>query len=199
MSDISNQLLGQIGHQGIQDISRQIGADEDQTTRALSGIIPTLLGAMATNSKTESGANGIFSALDSDHDGSILDNITDFIGNYNQGPGEGILRHVLGRNQPVVESGLSAKTGLDSSQISKLLKIAAPLIMGYLGREKRTNNNQGFDLGSISDLLGGLTRESDQSTGLDLGDILNVVGGLTDNKTQRSGGIGGLLGKLFGR
>ncbi|MBT8326380.1 MAG: DUF937 domain-containing protein [Bacteroidia bacterium] len=199
MSDILNQLLGQLGPQGIQAISKQIGADDSQTSNALGGVIPTLLGAMANNSKSQSGANGLLGALDSDHDGSILDDVAGFVGNFNQGPGEGILKHVLGGNQPVVESGLSAKTGLNSSQISNLLKIAAPLIMGYLGRQKRASNNQGFDIGGIADLLGGMTRESDQSTGIDLGDILNVVGGLTGNQTQRSGGIGGLLGKLFGR
>jgi hypothetical protein len=107
---------------------------------------------------------------------------------------------VLGDKRNSVENGLSFKTGLNSSQVSKLLKIAAPLIMGYLGKQKKQQGS-GFDLGSIAGLLGGMANTSDKSTGLDLGDILQAVGGLSGNKSggQSGGGIGGMLGKLFGR
>jgi hypothetical protein len=78
--------------------------------------------------------------------------------------------------------------------------MAAPLIMGYLGKQKKQQGS-GFDLGSIAGLLGGMSNTADKGTGLDLGDILQVVGGLSGgNSTQKSGGgIGGILGKLFGR
>ena len=202
MNDILNQLLGQIGPQGLQAISKQIGADENQTTTALGGIIPTLLGAMATNSQSQTGAQGLLGALDRDHDGSILDDVAGFVGNYNSGPGEGILKHILGGQQPVVENGLSSKTGLNSSQISNLLKIAAPLVLGYLGKQKRQESSSGFDIGNIASILGGMTQQADKFTGLDIGYILSVVGSLSggqSNGGSASGGIGGLLGKLFRR
>lgn len=154
---------------------------------------------MANNTKTEQGANGLLGALDRDHDGSILDDALGFIGNFSGGPGEGILKHVLGGNQTVVENGLSQKTGLSSGQIGNLLKIAAPLIMAYLGKQKKENSG-GFDISNITNLLGGMTQQADQSTGLDLGDILSVVGSLAGGETQQQGGAGGmlgLLGKLF--
>ncbi|MGB0849909.1 MAG: DUF937 domain-containing protein [Bacteroidia bacterium] len=198
MSDILNQLLGQLGPQGIQAISKQIGASESQTTDALGGVLPTLLGAMANNTKTPEGASGLLGALDSDHDGSILDDVAGFVGNFNDGPGQGILKHVLGGNQPAVEQGLSAKTGLNSSQISNVLKIAAPIVLGYLGKQKK-QSSAGFDIGGIAQLLGGMTQQADQSTGLDLGDILNVVGGLSGNKSSGATSALGLLGKLFGK
>lgn len=200
MNDILNQLLSQVGPQGIQAISNQIGASENQTTTALSGMIPTLLGAMANNAQSQSGAEGLLGALDRDHDGSILDDVAGFVGNFNNGPGEGILKHVLGGQQPVVENGLSAKTGLNSSQISNLLKIAAPLILGYLGKQKKQQSQSGFDVSNIASILGGMTQQADKSTGLDIGDLLQVVGGLTGNQGgSQAGGIGGLLGKLFRR
>ena len=199
MNDILNQLLSQVGPQGIQAISNQLGASESQTSNALGGVIPTLLGAMANNTQSQSGAQGLLSALDKDHDGSILDDVAGFASNFNNGPGQGILNHVLGGNQPAVEQGLSAKTGLSSSQISSLLKIAAPIILGYLGKQKKQSSS-GFDLGSITNLLGGMTQQADKSTGIDLGDILSVVGGLSGgNQRGGSAGIGGLLGKLFRR
>lgn len=199
MNDILNQLLSQVGPQGLQAISQQIGASENQTKDALGGIVPTLLGAMANNSKTKEGAQGLLGALDSDHDGSILDDVVGFVSNYNNGPGQGILKHVLGGNQPTVEQGLSAKTGLNTSQISNILKIAAPLVLGYLGKQKKQASS-GFDVSDIAGLLGGMTQQADKSTGLDISDILGIVGGLTGNKS--GGGAAsalGLLGKLFKR
>lgn len=200
MNDILNQLLSQVGPQGIQAISNKIGASEDQTSNALGGMIPTLLGAMANNAQSSSGAQGLLGALDADHDGSILDDVAGFVGNFNNGPGEGILKHILGGQQPAVENGLSAKTGLNSSQISSLLKIAAPLVLGYLGKQKRQQPQAGFDVSNIASILGGMTQQADKSTGLDIGDLLQVVGGLSGNQSSaQTGGIGGLLGKLFRR
>jgi len=98
----------------------------------------------------------------------------------------------------VVESGLSQKTGLNSSQMSGLLKMVAPILMGYLGKQKKSQSS-GFDIGSITDLLGGLASESDKNTSLDLGDVFDIVGGLTGGSSKKSsGGLGGMLGKLFG-
>jgi len=200
MNDILTQLLKEVGPQGLQAISSQIGANEQQTSNALGGMIPTLLGAMANNAQSPSGAQGLLGALDSDHDGSILDDVAGFVENFNNGPGAGILKHVLGGQQPAVENGLSAKTGLNSSQISSLLKIAAPLVLGYLGRQKRQQPQSGFDVSNIASILGGMTQQADKSTGLDIGDLLQVVGGLTGNQGgSQAGGIGGLLGKLFRR
>lgn len=198
--DITKLLMSQLGEGGIESLANKIGADKEKTTSAIEGVVPTLLGAMSSNAKSDSGASGFLAALDRDHDGSILDDISGFIGNTDGSAGQGILNHVLGGNQSNVESGLSSKTGLNSNQISSLLQTIAPLVMGYLGKQKRQSNS-GFDTSSIGGLLGSLTSTSDNSTGLDLGDILNVVGGLTggNSSNSNSGGIGGMLGKLFGR
>lgn len=194
--DITKIIMDQLGENGLSAMAEKIGADKKQTASALEGIMPTLLGAMSNNSQSESGASGLLGALDRDHDGSILDDITGFITGGDNNSGSGILRHVLGDNQSAVEQGLSAKTGLQSNQISSLLTMVAPILMGYLGKQKKQSNNQsgGFDLGGLSSLLGNWAGEADKNTGLDLNDILKVVGGLGG---KSSGGLGGLLGNLF--
>ncbi|MBO6515600.1 MAG: DUF937 domain-containing protein [Bacteroidia bacterium] len=198
--DLTKLIMAQLGEGGIDAMAQKIGADPKQTSSALEGVVPTLLGAMSNNAKSNEGASGLLGALDRDHDGSILDDVTGFIGNSDNGPGAGILKHVLGDNKSAVESGLSQKTGLNSGQIGNMLTMVAPLIMGYLGKQKREDSGGGFDLGGIAGMLGNLASTSDKSTGLDLGDVLSVVGGLTGgNSKGGSAGIGGLLGKLFGR
>jgi hypothetical protein len=96
--DITQLLLSQLGEGGVDAMASKIGADKSQTTSALEGIVPTLLGAMSSNTKSESGASGLLGALDRDHDGSVFDDVAGFIGNSDNGPGEGILKHVLGGN-----------------------------------------------------------------------------------------------------
>ena len=129
MNDILNQLLEQVGPQGLEAISAQIGATEEQTTSALGRMTPTLLGAIASNSKSKSGAEGLPVALDANHDGSILDDMIGFVENYDNGSGDARLKRVLSSQRPTVEQGPSSKTGLNRSQVSNLLKIAAPLVL----------------------------------------------------------------------
>lgn len=185
-------LLNQFGNAEIDQISNKIGANKAQTQEALTAALPALLSAMKNNTTNKEGANGLISALDRDHDGSILDDIGGFISNYQNGSGEGILKHTLGNNLTQVEQGLSAKTSLDHGQTHEIFKMIAPIVMGYLGKQRK-QNNIGSD--SITDLLGGLTKSADNASSIDLGDIFNMLGG-SENKRS---GLGGLLGNLFGK
>lgn len=185
-------LLNQFGNAEIDQISDKIGANKAQTQEALTAALPALLSAMKNNTTNKEGANGLISALDRDHDGSILDDIGGFISNYQNGSGEGILKHTLGNNLTQVEQGLSAKTSLDHGQTHEIFKMIAPIVMGYLGKQRK-QNNIGSD--SITDLLGGLTKSADNASSIDLGDIFNMLGG-SENKRS---GLGGLLGNLFGK
>lgn len=197
MEQLLQQLMGQFGPSTIDSLSKQIGADPKQTQDAVSGAIPSILGAMSNNSKSSSGANGLLGALDRDHDGSILDDIGGFIGKGDTSQGSGILKHVLGGQENDVADKLSAKSGLQKSQMNNVMQMVAPIIMGYLGKQKRQSSS-GLNSGNISGLLSQMTSDADNSTGIDLNDVLSMVGGLTGSK-GRSSGLGGLLGKFFSK
>ena len=185
--------------------------NQEQTSSAMGAIVPMLIGAMANNSSSSEGASGLLGALDKDHDGSILDDLGGFLGgsmtSNRSANGGGILGHILGGNQPNVESGLANKLGVDSGSIGQLMKIAAPMIMAYLGRAKRTApdaGNAGFNSGGIGDILGQLAGGSRQSSGIDIGDIMDMVGGMSGSaapasKSSGGGLLGGLLKGMFGR
>ena len=76
-------------------------------------------------------------ALDRDHDGSILDDLGGFLGDYLSGRGAGILSHIFGDQEGAVERGVSQASGLDLSKVGPLLMILAPIVMGALGRARR--------------------------------------------------------------
>ena len=188
-----------MGDDAIAKMSEMVGEDREHTGKAVQVSVPTLLNALNNNSNNPQGAQGILSALDRDHDGSILDDISGFLNQGNTADGEGILKHVLGDKKGMVESGLSSKAGVSSESMSKILAMLAPIVMGYLGKQKKQNNVNSAD--GISDLLTSVVGSigGNGSGGLDLGDVLDVIGGFTGGGQKSAGGILGTLGKLFGR
>jgi hypothetical protein len=198
MSSIIELLMDQLGGENLGKISRQVGAREEDTAKEMPEILGLLTDALARNSSRQDGAQALSNALAKDHDGSILDNLPDFIDNFQAGPGDGILRHVLGDKRGAIEERLSQKSSLDLGSITKLLTMAAPLVMGFLGRSQKKD---GLDVGALAGLLGAereqARRVAPQSTGL-LGQLLDTDGDgdITDDVVKIGGG---LLSKLFGR
>jgi len=211
MSGFLDLLSSPMGKQLISGVAGQTGQSTDQTGSVLSMALPLLMGAMKKNTATPEGAQGLMNALSgSKHDGSLLDNLGGlFSGGVDQSvmdDGAGILGHVLGGKQSQVENALSSKSGMDAGTIATILKVAAPLLMGYLGKQKQQQNVS--DANGLGSMLGGLMGGSDggqkqQSlieSFLDSdgdGSILDDVAAMALG--GKKGGIGGLLGGLFGK
>ena len=199
MGSLMDLLAGQLGADTVKQISNQIGSDEQTTSKALSDALPALLGALAHNTTKQGGAEALSSALDKEHDGSILNNLSGFLSNAQSGPGDGILRHVLGGKRSMMEAALGKSAGLDAGKAGQILAMAAPLLMGALGQAKRQNN---LDAQGLASLLHGERQESEKKSpgamGL-LGAILDADGdGDVDAGDIARKGIG-MLGKLFGK
>lgn len=197
-------LQGQLSDDVLGQLSQQIGAEKQQTAAAANGIFATLLGGLANNATNESGLSGLASALDRDHDGSILDDLVGMVGNMSQGSsaapnalnGTGILGHILGDRQEMAAQQISQNSGLNVGQIMKLMPILAPIVMGVLGKAK---NSGGLDLGGLANILMGSAQNA-QSGGFGdlLGSVLGgVLGGNQPQQQQQPQG-GGLLGQVLG-
>ncbi len=150
-------LQGQISEGLVDQLSQQLGgADKQQTANAASGILSTLMSAMAKNAATPDGASALANALDNDHDGSILDNLSSILGgsaqpqNTRATNGAGILKHVLGGKQAGAIDMISKMSGLSSGNTGNLMSMLAPMVMGMLGKQKKANN---LDGGGIADFL----------------------------------------------
>lgn len=194
MENILALIKSQIGDQGVDALSKQLGEEPSKVNQAIEGMVPTMLGAMANNTQSKDGAQGLLAALDRDHDGSILDDVAGFFQQGDNKQGAGILKHVLGDKRSAIENGISQKSGLSGQSASKLMEMLAPVVMGFLGKQKKETSS-GFDLDNIGGLLQSLAGDADKGTGLDLGDLLNMVGGLGGKSNQ--GGLGGMAGGLL--
>jgi hypothetical protein len=190
--------MDQLGGDSAVQIGRRVGIREDAARQVLPDVLGVLTGALARNSSRSEGAQALATALDKDHDGSVLDNLTDFIDNYQQGPGEGILRHVLGSRRPEIEQNLSRNSGLDAAAIGKLLTLIAPLLMGALGRSKR---QAGLDVDALSGLLGAERQQAVRAAPTSADLLTQLLDADGDGQIADDvGKIGmGLLSKLFRR
>ena len=186
------------------------GQPENKTADVLSMAMPLLLGAMKKNVSSPQGAEGLMNALSSKHDGGLLDNLGGlFGGGVDQSvinDGAGILGHVFGGKQANVENALSQKSGLDAGSVAQILKIAAPLVMAYLGKQKAQSNvNDANGLNSLlGSMLGGQPAQNQSliTTLLDAdgdGSVLDDVAGMVMGTSKKKSGLGGLLGGLFGK
>ena len=207
MSTIYDTVLQQLGGANLSRLSRQIGADEPTTERAVQTALPMLLGGLARNSARPEGAASLAGALNEHRGGGLLENLGGLIGNPQSGPGAGILGHIFGGRRDTVEEGVGQATGLDRQQIGKLLMVLAPIVLGVLARrgsaggaaaqpeappapdelgpmlERESQEAAQKAPGGLGGLLGMLDRDGD---GNPLNDLGRITGGL--------GGLGGMLG-----
>lgn len=213
MSGLLDLLNSPMGKQIVSGAAGQTGQSEGKTAEIMAMAMPLLMGAMKKNASTPGGAQGLMNALSSKHDGGILGDLGGlFGGGVDQNvmdDGAGILGHVFGSKQAQVENALSSKSGVDAGSISQILKIAAPILMGFLGQQTRQQNVNNPDAlnGLLGGLMGGGSNAGQQQSLIESfldsdgdGSIIDDLAGMVLNSgNQKSGGLGGLLGGLFGK
>ncbi|HJD86591.1 DUF937 domain-containing protein [uncultured Empedobacter sp.] len=191
--DFTNLIQGTIGQQVVGSAAKQLGINESQAQSAVAAAVPFLLSALNKNAQT-GGAEGISNAL-KQHDGSILDNLSGFLGQGgNQQDGLGILNHVLGNKQQNVASAISQQSGISVGQVTQILALVAPIVMGYLGKQKQS---EGLDSNGIAGLLGGLvggTSTQSNQGGVNLGGFEKLL----DQDGDGQLGLGDAMGFLGG-
>ena len=76
-----NNIIGLLQGQDLQALTSKLGGDEAQVKSGLGLALPAILEALNKNTNTPEGAESLNKALEKDHDGSILDNVTGFLNN----------------------------------------------------------------------------------------------------------------------
>lgn len=157
-------LLGQQqGAEAVDQISQNVGAEPSLVNTAIQAALPMILSGLANNAATPQGAESLNSALERDHDGSLLGNLGGLgsliFGGQQAAPpprqadAGGILGHIFGNNQGQVAEQVSNQSGLGVGQVAQILMMLAPIVMSYLGQQKQ---QQGVGADGLGGLLGGL-------------------------------------------
>ena len=206
--NITDLISGSVGSQAIEGISQKLGVDKNQAQYVVAAAVPLMMSALNYNAqKSPERAEGIQQALSSKHNGGIFDNLA---GLFNEGPTEDedkMVNHIFGKNTDTVKESLSEKSGISIGKIGGILALLAPLVMGYLGKQRQSQESSG-SVGGLGDLLGSILGGGNSNTagqGGGLGDIIgSVLGGGASQNSQpagnqqtNTGGLGDLVGDFF--
>ncbi len=212
-------LTGNTSNQVAEKAENKFGISRNQIIALLAVAAPLIISYLRNKSQDAKEAEALNNALDKDHDGSILNDSSQL--EARESEGGSILGHIFGGDKQNVENQLSQNTGISIDKIGPVLAMLAPVIMGYIGKEKQQSN---VGAGGLGDLLGGIlgnasnqaqTQQSSplndilgsvlgggqsQSSGNPLNDILGSVlgGGNNNQQKQQGGGLGDILGSFLG-
>ena len=166
-------LVGQEkGTDAVNQISQMLGADQTTTNSAIQMALPMILSALAKNAAQPQGAESLNNALQENHNGGILNNLNGYLNAPDANDGIGILGHILGQKQGAAAQQVSQNSGLDMGQVAQLLIMLAPIVMGYLGKQKQQAN---LDSNGLSKLLNEKQQEIQSSDNPMMSSISNVL------------------------
>jgi hypothetical protein len=166
-------LVGQQkGNDAVSQISQMLGADQTTTNSAIQMALPMILSAMAKNAAQPSGAESLNNTLQKNHDGGILNDLGGYLNAPNSNDGIGILGHIFGQKQGAAAQQVSQSSGLDLGQVAQLMITLAPVVMGYLGKQKQQAN---LDSNGLSNLLNEKQQEIQSSDNPMMSSISNML------------------------
>jgi len=194
MTNLVDSVLAHIGDPQIAQIAAQLGTTPDQARDAVEHAVPLIVGGMAQNASTPSGADALHNVL-GDHAGQDLSSMLgNLFGGGGSGIGGAILGHIFGGNQAAANQGLGHVTGLGQQSAGQLMAILAPIVMAALANRVQQG---GIDSGSLGGMLGQQSQQIQQQGGV-VGGLLNAVLGHGGGNLDLSS-LGGLLGGLTRR
>lgn len=188
-------LLGLLQGQDLGQLAEQVGGNEGQVKNGVMAALPAMLTALSKNTGTEKGAQELNNALETKHDGSILNNLSGYLSNPDLKDGAGILNHLFGSQTSNVANAVSQSSGLDSNGSMKMLQMLAPVLMGMLGQQKKQNNLDAEGIGNLTSMLASNFGSEAGASG-----IMEAVTNLLDSNKDGNvmDDIMGMVGKLFG-
>ena len=192
------QLTKTLASQIAEQASAKTGLDQTQAQNAIPAVVASLLGGMKKNVAQPDGANALASAL-SNHDGGLLDQISNLSDDNVLNDGQKIIGHLLGGKQQQAQQALATANGAQESQMADLFAMVAPALMASLGKAKQ---DQGLDVNALAGLINNEGQAAAAALPNELGGLMKFIdqdgdGDFKDDLIQAAGSK--LLGGLFGK
>ncbi|MDW8295631.1 MAG: DUF937 domain-containing protein [Raineya sp.] len=161
MENLFQNLTGLLQGDILKNIAQQFGVNEEVVQKVVAMGLPMILGGLNKNVQQEEGAKSLDKALEK-HDGSLLNNIASAFANNSQNiiqDGMKILGHVLGNAQQNAQNQISKTAGVSVEIVGNILAAAAPIVMGFLGQQKK---QQGLDVKGVVNIVNTTTQQAPQ-------------------------------------
>jgi hypothetical protein len=192
MNFITQMITQKIAGVAARALAPRLGVSEATAERAVVIAVPLILAALARNAARPEGAKELHEAVNTDHDGSIFDNLGGYLGNPQAANGAGILGHVFGEQQGTIQNNLAQATGLDPNAAGNILETVAPLVMGAVGQTQQQNN---LDPDGLSQYLDSQRQQTEAAAP----DVMGALNSMLDSNRDGSvtDDVGRLLGNFF--
>jgi OmpA-OmpF porin, OOP family len=151
--NILSLIQNQLSSQTIGQISNALGEGQEQTRSALSTAFPALLGSLV--GKANASPSGLGEIFNSIKQGQLQGGWTDAIGQAISGEPppiarQSLLSSILGSKLGPVADFIASRCGIRGGSATSLLGMAAPLLMGTLGKQV---SSQGLGEAGLGQLL----------------------------------------------
>jgi OmpA-OmpF porin, OOP family len=173
-----------------------VGEDHASTATAMSGILPAVLGSVVGKASTADGASSVMSMVTGGgHDGGMLDNLGSMLGGGAStdtmlSGGSGILSSLLGDKVGGIASIIGNFAGIKSGSANSLMSMAAPMIMGLIGKQVSSN---GLNSSGLMSMLAGQKDHIAAAMPAGLGDKLGGLLGMGSMFSGASSMMSGMV------
>jgi OmpA-OmpF porin, OOP family len=147
-SYFSNELISKA--------SSSLGESEGGISKVISAAIPSLIGTIADKASSHEGANSVLSMASEQNDSGILGALGGFLGgddNSNSllSKGSGIISSLFGNGgqSNMLTTLISSFAGVKGSTVGTILSMAAPAILGLVGKHTKDNNMSASSMASM--------------------------------------------------
>jgi OmpA-OmpF porin, OOP family len=177
--DLLGLVKDQLTSAAVGKISDFLGESSENTQSAVGAAIPTLLGGLMEKASTTDGAGSLLGMLkDGGHDGSLLGGLGDLLGSGDGisgllSGGSGIISSLLGDKVGGIVDLIANVSGIKKSSSSSLLSLAAPILMGVLGKQV---SSQGLGISGLASMLMGQKDAVKAALPAGADGILNMAG-----------------------
>ena len=135
--NILDAIINAKGGAAVDQLGSQFGLGQDQTTAALSALVPALAAGFQKNLQSPDGVGNLMSALSKGNHQRYIDSPQSLGDHTAVQEGNGILGHVLGSKDVSrqVASRAAAQTGISPDLLKQMLPLAATLVMGAFAQK----------------------------------------------------------------
>lgn len=147
-TNLTDLFKNSFGDMLVRECSGLLGESAQSISASVDAIVAAVFSSIIMKSNTDLGAKSLLAFIS---DNGLLDVSFKSSGNDElMNKGAGVLNYLFGNHTTPLTDSISAAGGLKSSSSSSLLKIVAPLVLGFFGRFVKENS---LNSSGVKDLL----------------------------------------------
>lgn len=168
MNILNTILESGLNENFLNSISSKTGIDSNSLQSLVKDLAPQLLNGAKANLASENDSSDLINMISNTNLDSLSQN-PEQLDNLDTSNMLGQLFSSLNENESDVANAMSSKSGIDSSLISSLLPMLAPLIMGALNKQTNLSASDTSNTNDVTSMLTGfLDKDNDGSVVDDL-------------------------------